>query len=193
MSCYISDLSRCSFCTNLAEPVLPSYAWAETIYADDITFRLVTSADTHPFVAICDMYQVSKEELAEVLKNMALWCIYNAENQPVGAIQLDLYSTLENLKKQVSDQKLVEYLFSSERCIELSYALTEQNRGKGLGSKVVAAFINHARSCEWGKHLFAVVSEDNQPSIRILEKNNFSYIGNYQHDETNENIRLYAC
>jgi len=138
------------------------------------------------------MYKLSEENLAIELKDMVLWCIYNEDNQPVGAIQLNSYSSLPSLTKQVSDQRLAEYLFSSQKTIELSYALAEHSRGKGVGSKAVKAFIDHARSCNWGKHLFAVVSEENQPSIRILEKNNLSYIGNYYHDEVKEHIRLYG-
>ncbi len=194
MSCLLTCLSAVFSCcpSFTTQPTMPHYAWTDTIHAKDITFRLVTSAKNDAFFAICDMYKLSEENLAEELENMVLWCVFDKENQPIGGIQLDRYSSLQGLKKQVSDPKLAEYLFSSKKDIELSYALTEKSRGKGLGSKAITAFINHAHTCEWGKHLFAVVSEDNQPSIRILEKNAFSHIGNYQHDVSKENIRLYA-
>lgn len=195
MSCFFTCISAlisyCSLLTNSEQSALSNYQWTETIHANDLTLRLVTSARDNSFFAICDMYDLSEETLTMELKDMVLWCIYNGENQPIGAIQLDAYSSLQGLTKQVSDQRLAQYLFSSEKHIELSYALTEQSRGKGFGSKAVKAFIDHARSCVWGKHLFAVVSENNQPSILTLEKNYFSYIGNYYNDEIKENILLY--
>jgi RimJ/RimL family protein N-acetyltransferase len=196
MSCFSACISALFSCCPLLATSTPSalsdYNWTETIHGSGMTFRLVTPARDESFLAICDMYKLSEENLAMELKDMVLWCIYNEDSQPVGAIQLNSYSSLSSLSKQVSDRRLAEYLFSSQKNIELSYALVEQSRGKGVGSKAVKAFIDHARSCNWGKHLFAVVSEENQPSFRILEKNRFSHVGNYYQDELKEHIRLYV-
>jgi len=191
-ACISALFSCCPLLATATPPVLSDYKWTETIDGNGMTFRLVTPTRDKSFLAICDMYKLSEEKLAIELQDMVLWCIYNKDNQPVGAIQLNSYSSLQSLTKQVSDGQLAEYLFSSQKTIELSYALAEQSRGKGVGSKAVKAFIDHARSCNWGKHLFAVVSKENQPSIRILEKNSLSHIGNYYHDEVKEHIRLYA-
>lgn len=191
-ACISTLFSSCPFLTSATLPVLADYKWTETIHGNGMTFRLVTPARDESFLAICDMYKLSEENLAMELKDMVLWCIYNEDKQPVGAIQLNAYTSLRSLTRQVSDRRFAEYLFSSNKNIELSYALIEQSRGKGIGSKAVKGFIDHAHSCNWGKCIFAVVSEENQPSIRILEKNSFSYIGNYFHDEIKEHIRLYA-
>jgi|GEM_PF-4030300 len=192
MSCISKILSCVSLCTAMPqETKMPNYNWPQAIHADNMRMEFVTN-NSNAFRAICDMYQLDQAELAQELETMAIWCIYNESNQPIGAIQLDYYHTLENFEKQVSDKPLAKKLFESKKFLEISYALTDENHGKGLGSKAVKTFIDLALTTTWGKHIYAVVDEDNPASIKILEKNGFSYLGNYIHEKTQDNTRVYS-
>ncbi len=181
------------FSNPLPPPLLASAGQSEIIQTRNLCLQVVTSHKDDAFYAICDMYKLSPHELLQELEGESFWCIYNKKTkEAIGAIQLTLYHSLQALKNQVTDTRLADYLYSSKRGIELSYALTEHNQGKGFGSEAVQAFIEYARSCTLKNHLFAVVSDDNPASIRILQKNNFIHIGTYYHPELQENIRLYV-
>lgn len=185
----LTDYSSESFSAPSTSPT--DYTWADTIQGDGLSMQLVTKEKTEPFQAICKMYELEEDELADELKSMVMWCIYDGKNQPIGAIQIDQYLSLDALKVQVSDPKLAMGLFSKQQTLELSYALSEANRGHGLGSKAVQTWINYARHNSWSTSVFAVVSADNKASIRILEKNGLSYQGQYVHPKTNENTLVY--
>jgi RimJ/RimL family protein N-acetyltransferase len=186
----ITGISDESFSIPTMAPA--DYAWSDTIHGDGLNMQRVTKEATESFQAICKMYELEEKELEEELKLMVMWCIYNDKNEPVGAIQIDSYPSLKALKVQVSDPKLAQGLFSKQQTLELSYALSEANRGHGLGSKAVQTWINYARKNTWGSSIFAVVSADNKASIRILEKNGLSYQGQYIHTKTQDNTLIYC-
>lgn len=166
--------------------------WEETIHGDGISFHLVTKEKNDFFRAICKMYQIEEQQLEEGLESMVLWCIYNEKNCPIGIIQIDRYTSLEALKVQVSDPVLASQLFSKQQLLEFSYTLDEEHRGHGLGSKAVQTWLNYARQNSWSSSLFAVVDVENKASIRILEKNSLSHLGEYVHSETKEQIFVYV-
>lgn len=169
MSCFLNcftGLISCfaSCCHYTSEPCKTSlsyFDWTPIIYGNQTELHLVTAEKTNHFYAICNMYEIPEEELIEELDNMVLWCIYDTDQNPIGAIQIDRFSSLLELKKQVSDTALADHLFSKGKILELSYALDEKNRGRGLGSKVVKAWVDNARQNQWGQHLFAVVNQNN--------------------------------
>lgn len=166
--------------------------WPRLIQGDQVTLHLVTAESSEHFQAICSMYKIESEVLSEELNTMTLWCICDEADRPVGAIQIDRYSSLTDLKKQVSDEELARELFKQNRTFEISYALDEPHRGRGIGSKAVKAWIDEANRHQYGKYVFAVVNADNKASSRILEKNAFQYKGSYIHNIINENTFLYT-
>ena len=156
-------------------------------------FEIVPPKHPTSYDAICRMYKISPKELALELQTMVLYCIYTEEGTPIGAVQLDMFlSFLTHLHTQVSDKKLAEKLFAQNKYLELSYALSENYRGKGLGSKAVKAWLDAFASTPLLQHLFAVVSEDNAPSIKILENNHFLLMGAYRHPKRTEKTRVYS-
>lgn len=181
-----------SHLASAAKPIdLSSSNWPKHIEGNLIAFDLVTNEKNEAFYAICEMYQISQEDLSSHLESMVIWCIYDEMQQPVGAVQVDTYQTLQQLEKQVTDQELAKKLFDSGHVFELSYALAEQYRGKGLGSKAVKTWIEKMHSLHLDEHFFALVNADNHPSIRIMEKVGFASLGNFTHDVLNENILLF--
>lgn len=171
---------------------LDEYSWTKNIHGDGLSLHRLTGKKNAYFDAICSMYELEEETLTQELKSMVIWTICNEKNEVIGAVQIDHYSSLEALREQVSDEKLSQELFAKGSILELSYALQEKCRGHGIGSKAVQLWIDDALKNQWGKKLFAVVEEKNHPSIRILEKNGFTYHGKYFHPKTKENIFLYS-
>jgi RimJ/RimL family protein N-acetyltransferase len=196
MTAIISYLAQCcscfSFSAEQSQMQEIHIEWPHIIKGDQVTLHFVTAERNEHFQAMCSMYKIEPEALSEELGNMALWCICDEANRPIGAIQIDRYSSLSDLKRQVSDEGLAEELFNQNRTFEISYALDEPHRGRGLGSKAVKTWVDEALYRQYGKYVFAVVSADNKPSSRILEKNAFHYNGSYVHDKTNENTLLYT-
>lgn len=170
----------------------PHFHWTQTIRGDQISLELVTDEREASFHAICEMYQIDATDLAKELNDMVLWCVYDGNGEPIGALQLNSYHSLEDLQSQVFDSHLASTLFHSGKFLELSYALTEKNRGHGLGSTVVKTWVDHARKNGWSPYLFAVVSDDNIPSLHILAKCEFHYVGHYIYEEFNKKIHVYT-
>ncbi len=168
------------------------FNWTKEIICDQVVFQLVTKEKSYCFNDICTLYQINDNVLFDQLQTTVIWCVYNnSDNKPIGAVMLEQYELLKDLKNQVTYEPLADKLFSKGISYELSYALDEKYRGAGIGSRIVKAFIDHAISNGWNKHIFAVVSLDNQPSLRILEKNGFSCIGTFVHNETRESHSVY--
>ncbi|MGU3375772.1 GNAT family N-acetyltransferase [Chryseobacterium sp. M5A1_1a] len=62
--------------------------------------------------------------------------------------------------------------------IEIGYTLAENYWGKGLGTEVCKALLDHCLSLNYNKDIVAVTDLDNIGSQRILTKNGFSRIEN---------------
>ncbi|MDX1685126.1 MAG: GNAT family N-acetyltransferase [Saprospiraceae bacterium] len=58
---------------------------------------------------------------------------------------------------------------------ELGYALASDQWGRGYGSEICKAVIDHARQYGKYKKLMAIVDPENLPSVRILKKNGFVF------------------
>ena len=186
-----SFICCCNPLTTYHETAQSEFSWTHTIVAENsIHIELATTEKNAPFKAIQKMYQMDEKDLLDELVSSVFWCIYRDE-QPIGAIQLDKYSSLDELKIQVSDESLANELYSNGRFLELSYALDEPYRGQGLGSIAVKAWVNDARQNAWGKHTFAIVDKENIPSQKIMEKNHLTYIGDYFHNKVKQDINVY--
>ncbi len=192
VSCFLQCFSCCS--SPIQQPQMREIhvEWPRLIQGDQVTLHLVTAERNDHFQAMCSWYKIEPEVLSEELNSITLWCICDEADQPVGAIHIDRYSSLADLKNQVSDERLAAELFNQNRTFEISYSLGDPHQGRGLGSKAVKAWVDEANRLQCGKYVFAVVKSDNKPSIRILDKNAFCDIGNYIHDETHENTLLYT-
>lgn len=57
--------------------------------------------------------------------------------------------------------------------IDVVYALTKDQTGKGFATEVCSALCNHFKSSKFKGQLTAVVHPENVASIKVLEKNNF--------------------
>jgi len=61
--------------------------------------------------------------------------------------------------------------------VEIGYSVLPEFQGHGLATEMVAAIVKWAKRQPQVKRVEAETNIDNKPSIRVLEKNNFSYIG----------------
>ena len=159
--------------------------WPSLIQGDGVKLHRVTGEASRYFETICSWYEKQPEELTDELNSLVLWCICDETDQPLGTLQIEA-----DLYEQVTDKAVAEKLFNQGKTLELSYSIIESRWNQGWGKKAVNAWIDEANRHSYGKHLFAVVDETNQPSIRILEKNGFHYYGSYFHPSEPEVKRL---
>ncbi|GHF94940.1 N-acetyltransferase [Deinococcus piscis] len=61
--------------------------------------------------------------------------------------------------------------------VEIGYGLTEAGRGQGYATEAVGALLEHLRGWPDVQTVLAETVPDNQPSIRVLEKNGFRLTG----------------
>jgi len=61
--------------------------------------------------------------------------------------------------------------------VEIGYSVLQEFQGQGLATEMVAAIVKWAEHQPQVKRIEAETNIDNKASIRVLEKNNFSYIG----------------
>ncbi len=61
--------------------------------------------------------------------------------------------------------------------VEIGYSVLQEFQGQGLATEMVAAIVKWAEHQPQVKRIEAETNIDNQASIRVLEKNNFIYVG----------------
>jgi ribosomal-protein-alanine N-acetyltransferase len=61
--------------------------------------------------------------------------------------------------------------------VEIGYSVLPEFQGHGLATEMVAAIVKWAEHQPQVKRIEAETNIDNKASIRVLEKNNFSYVG----------------
>lgn len=159
--------------------------WPSLMQGDGVKLHRVKGEESPYFTSICSWYEKKPEELTEELNSAVLWCICDETDQPLGTIFIEA-----DLDEQVTDKAEADKLFNQGKTLELSYAVIESLWNKGWGSKALKAWMEEANRHPYGKGLFAVVDEMNQPSIRILEKSGFQYHGHYFHPSEPEVKRL---
>ena len=186
----IDDVKEASF-LGIENPKIDDFLWDSNIEVGELCFKRVGREENKDFLNICNMYKVDGVELRNELEINALYAIYE-KGTFVGAITAEVHPTMDILKKQVSENKLAQSLYSRGKFLELSYAFLEEFRGRGLGSRAVKGFMDHAKNQPFSKHFFAVVKDDNVASIKILEKNGFVFDGTYVHDQTKEVTKIYS-
>jgi len=76
--------------------------------------------------------------------------------------------------------------------VDLGFAYLAQYRGQGYASESAAAVLEHGRRVLGMKRIVAIVSEANQPSIRLLEKLGMRFERRIRLPGDDEEIRLYA-
>ena len=76
--------------------------------------------------------------------------------------------------------------------VDLGFAYLPQHRGKGYASESAAAVLEHGTRVLGMKRIVAIVSEANEPSIRLLEKLGMRFEGMIRLPGDDEEIRLYA-
>ncbi len=76
-------------------------------------------------------------------------------------------------------------------CPDLGFAFLPQGRGKGFAHQSVNEVIGYARNNFGFSYVTAVVHPDNTPSIALLEKNGFSYYGQYFASHSRTGLRFY--
>lgn len=64
--------------------------------------------------------------------------------------------------------------------VEIGYGLTEAGRGQGYATEAVGTLLEHLRGWPDVQTVLAETLPDNQPSIRVLEKNGFTLTGRRQ-------------
>lgn len=77
--------------------------------------------------------------------------------------------------------------------IDIGYALLSEYCGVGYAFEAASAVLAYAREQLNAKRVVAIVSEHNQPSIRLLEKLGFTADGTVRMPDTNEELRQFAC
>ncbi|HYR52821.1 MAG TPA: GNAT family N-acetyltransferase [Candidatus Dormibacteraeota bacterium] len=76
--------------------------------------------------------------------------------------------------------------------VDLGFAYLPQHRGRGYASESAAAVLEHGTRVLGMKRIVAIVSEANQPSIRLLEKLGMRFERMIRLPGDDEEIRLYA-
>ncbi len=61
--------------------------------------------------------------------------------------------------------------------VEIGYSVLQEFQGQGLATEMVAAIVKWAEHQPQVKRIEAETNIDNKASIRVLEKNNFIYVG----------------
>lgn len=61
--------------------------------------------------------------------------------------------------------------------VEIGYSVLQEFQGQGLATEMVAAIVKWAKHQPQVKRIEAETNIDNKASIRVLEKNNFIYVG----------------
>jgi len=61
--------------------------------------------------------------------------------------------------------------------VEIGYSVLPEFRGQGLATEMVAAIVQWAKHQPRVRRIEAETNTDNKASIRVLEKNNFVYVG----------------
>lgn len=74
---------------------------------------------------------------------------------------------------------------------DLGYAFFPEHWGRGYAREAARAAVEHARDLAMPR-LLAVVNDDNQPSIRLLEALGFERTGTVRLEESGPEIELYA-
>lgn len=76
--------------------------------------------------------------------------------------------------------------------VDLGYALFPEHCGQGYALEVAAATMKYARSQLGYCRILAIVNEDNEPSIRLLQKLGFQYERMIRLEDETEDIKLFS-
>ena len=66
---------------------------------------------------------------------------------------------------------------SADGTVEIGYSIVEGYQGQGLGAEAIRALVEHALGDSRVQRAIAETFGDNDPSIRVLEKNGFRRVG----------------
>jgi len=61
--------------------------------------------------------------------------------------------------------------------VEIGYSVLPEFQGQGLATEMVAGIVQWAKQQPWVRRIDGETNIDNRASIRVLEKNNFVYVG----------------
>lgn len=167
----------------ISEISIASFKWTEVIQGERVSLHAVTSEKSEYYDAVYEKYNLDYD------KSMKYYCICDENNKPIGYIEIDEYSSLSELRNQISDEHLAQSLFYRGKVLELSYSV--EKRGLGYGTRAVKAWVDDAKQNAWGKHLFAVVGPNNVRSRKILEKN-ISLDGEYTNKVSGGDFLVYS-
>jgi [ribosomal protein S5]-alanine N-acetyltransferase len=83
---------------------------------------------------------------------------------------------IETATQQVVGELILRNGGDKKNAVELGYTIYPVYKGKGLMTQVVACFIDWARTASILKAIKAATENDNEASVRVLEKNGFVQI-----------------
>ena len=180
----------------MAHPIDTVLTHRQKIVSDEITFHddcSIKIPSDDELKAICILYEASYDEVCkDVLDGESTFYAICQNDRLIGSMQLDYYSSFEGLTKQVSDEALARYLDDRKIHYEISYALIDEAKGKGIGKAMVQAWSEKAFKSGLITQVFAVVANDNIASQKVLTNAGFIPLGEYDHPKTEETCILYT-
>ncbi|TKC19057.1 GNAT family N-acetyltransferase [Robertmurraya kyonggiensis] len=75
---------------------------------------------------------------------------------------------------------------------EVGYRFSERHWGKGYGSDILKGLLQYCLHDLELMKANAIVEKDNIPSVKILENSPMQFIREYEEEDTNNIVRLYA-